>query len=213
MSKAELEEWGQRYATQTYAARQGPSPLLTTWLGQLAQGRALDLACGYGRNAQFLTQHGYQVDAIDISRYALIQAQHRATCMGLHINWIQADLDQFCLPQGFYQVVVNSFYLNRGLAPSIAGALAPGGILLFEYHLQTSQPVDGPQGGKYRLQPGELPALFPYLLPLHYEESMVNEEGRVNAVARLVARRVGNLPLSQPPLSGLGYILGGDVGA
>ena len=189
MSKVELEEWEQRYADKTYSPRQAPSTLLASWLTKLPRGRALDLACGYGRNALFLAQHGYIVDAIDISRNALLEANNRANSIGLHVNWIQADLEQFCLPEGVYNVVVSSFCPDKTQAPHIATALAPLGLLIYEFHLRTSEPVDGPQGDKDRLKPGELPSLFPSLSPLFYDEGIVQMEGRKNALARLVAYR------------------------
>ena len=191
MSKAELEQWEKRYATNTYSPRQKASPLVVTWLHRLSHGRALEIACGHGRNAIFLAEHGYLVDAIDISRHALLQAQHRATSLGLSVNWIQADLDQIELPKLIYNVIVSSFYRIQNLAPFIVAALSPNGILLCEDHLLSPQPVDGQLGEKHRLQPGELPALFSSLIPLHYEEGLVREDERVNTLARLVAQKRG----------------------
>lgn len=191
MSKAELEQWEKRYATNAYSPRERASPLVVTWLDRLARGRALDIACGHGRNAIFLAEHGYLVDAIDISRHALLQAQHRATSLGLSVNWIQADLDQIVLPKGTYKVIVSSFYRIQNLAPFIVAALSPNGILLCEDHMLSPQPGDGQLGEKHRLQPGELRALFPRLVPLHYEEGLVHEQGRVDTLARLVAQKRG----------------------
>lgn len=191
MSKAELEQWEKRYATNAYSPRQRASQLVLTWLDRLARGRALDIACGHGRNAIFLAEHGYLVDAIDISRHALLQAHHRAISLGLSVNWIQADLDQIELPKGTYQVIVSSFYRIQNLAPSIVAALSPNGILLCEDHLLSPQPVDGQLSEKHRLQPGELSALFSSLTLLHYEEGVTHEEERVNTLARLVARKKG----------------------
>lgn len=41
------------------------------WLKVPGEGRALDLGCGPGRNAVWLAQQGYRVDAVDLSSAAL----------------------------------------------------------------------------------------------------------------------------------------------
>jgi len=51
MSDADRERWNARYAAGEYAARTHPSPLLAAWIDRLPRGRALDVACGLGRNA------------------------------------------------------------------------------------------------------------------------------------------------------------------
>ena len=48
-----------------------PSAYLRKELWRLPKGRALDIACGAGRNAIFLSQNGYKVDAVDCSVEAL----------------------------------------------------------------------------------------------------------------------------------------------
>ena len=64
------QRWDQRYREGTYAARPWPS----AYLRQLCDdgliqpvGRALDVACGRGRNSLFLSAAGYAVDAVDVS--------------------------------------------------------------------------------------------------------------------------------------------------
>ncbi|MBE9535915.1 MAG: SAM-dependent methyltransferase, partial [Proteobacteria bacterium] len=44
-----------------------PSAFLREELYRLPKGRALDLACGGGRNALFLAKNAYDVDAVDRS--------------------------------------------------------------------------------------------------------------------------------------------------
>ena len=49
----------------------------------LAPGRALDLACGEGRNAVWLAQKGWRVTAVDFSPVALAKAERLAqSCIG-----------------------------------------------------------------------------------------------------------------------------------
>ena len=191
MSDEERVQWERRYREGEYHARAQPSQLLMQFLDRLPRGRALDVACGIGRNARFLAERGYRVDALDISAEALRQGEELAQAQGLQVNWTCADLDNAPLPQGVYQVVVCSFYINRALAPRLMEALAEGGYLLYEHHLRTPLPVDGPPNEEWRLAPNELLRLFQGLRVLHYEEGVTTEAhgeaSRTLAYARLVA--------------------------
>ncbi len=93
MSDADKERWNARYASGEYIARSHPSELLARWIDRLPKGRALDVACGAGRNALFLAAKGYRVEAMDISSVALERAATRARKEGLEVRWIEADLE------------------------------------------------------------------------------------------------------------------------
>ena len=100
---------------------------------------ALDIACGNGRNAKFLAQLGFDVDGIDISSVAL---EHPANIP--HITPILADLDSFNLKTCHYDIVLDSFFLDRRLFPAIIKALKPQALLLFEtfIHIDSHKPKD-----------------------------------------------------------------------
>ena len=74
MSADDAERWNARYADGAYAGRTRPSQLLLQWQRLPRVGRALDVACGAGRNALHLAGLGYQVDAVDVSSAALQRA-------------------------------------------------------------------------------------------------------------------------------------------
>ena len=104
-----------------------PSPLLAAWTDRLPRGRALDVACGLGRNAIHLAANGYAVDAMDISGVALAKARERASAAGVEVNWIEADLEQPDIARGAYDVIVVARFLDRPLIPRLIDALRPGG--------------------------------------------------------------------------------------
>ena len=191
MSEEEQLEWERRYQEGGYRPRTGPSPHLVQFIEQLPRGRALDVACGTGRNALLLAEHGYQVDAIDVSEEALRQADELAQKQGLQVHWIRADLDSELFPAGVYQAVTCSFYFNRSFIPRLKQAVAEGGYLLFEQHLRTSLPVAGPRNQEWRLEPNELLRLFHDFRIVYYEEGATTEshrgEERTLAVVRMVA--------------------------
>ena len=92
MSQTDRDKWNARYADGAYESRPHPSAFLEQMSHLLpTTGRALDLACGAGRNALFLARRGMAVDAVDISRVALALGQMHAG--DLPITWIEHDLD------------------------------------------------------------------------------------------------------------------------
>lgn len=193
MSTAERDKWDARYRDGAYEGRAHPTALLAQWLPQLPRGRALDVACGAGRNALFLAANGFAVTALDISAVALARGQRSAEERGLDVTWLCADLDEnpaTALPAGTFDLIVWVRYVHRTLMPALAARLAPGGILLCEQHLASAAPVAGPTTAGFRLTPGELERSVAGLTPLHtYEGPVVDPDGRDVALAQLVARR------------------------
>ncbi len=189
MSKQDRNKWNQRYAEGCYQ-KNNPVTLVADWLPELPVGRALDVACGAGRNAIFLAQAGFQVDAIDISREGLNLARQQAEHQGLSINWIEQDLDQ---PYPFdtdYDLIIVMWYVNPGLISRLCNCLAPGGYLLCEEHLVTDLEVIGPTSLSYRVAPGDLREAVSGADVLLYEESIeMNSDGEQVASARVVVKK------------------------
>ncbi len=141
-------------------------------------GRALDVACGRGRNALELARMGFRVDAVDCDRDALAEVAGRAAAEGLAVQAIERDLEREPnLPQPPYRVIVNINFLQRTLVGPLVAALAPGGLLLFETFTRA---CTRPMRPGYLLEPNELLRAFADLTVLRYREG---------PVAGLVARR------------------------
>ena len=94
MSAAERDKWDARYRDGAYSDRTHPTALLREWLPRLSRGRALDVACGAGRNALYLAANGFDVTALDISSVALERGRAAAQERSLDIEWLCADLDE-----------------------------------------------------------------------------------------------------------------------
>lgn len=63
--------------------------------GRLTPGdlpRAIDLGCGSGANAIFLSRHGFDTTGVDFSPVALRKAQAAATAAGVSVRWMRGDL-------------------------------------------------------------------------------------------------------------------------
>ena len=193
MSAAERDKWDARYRDGAYEGRTHPTALLAEWLPHLKRGRALDVACGAGRNALFLAECGYDVTALDISRVALDRGRRAAAERGLTVDWLCADLDDDldgALPAGRFDLIVWVRYVHRTLMPHLIARLAVGASIVCEQHLATDVPVAGPTSAEFRLAPGELRGSAAGLALVHSHEGLVvDPDGRSVALAQLVGRR------------------------
>lgn len=191
MTNPERDKWDERYRAGAYAERTHPTALLAQWLPRLPRGRALDVACGAGRNALELAAAGYRVTAVDISAVGIERGKHSAAERQLQIDWLVADLDEPdvpALPRARYDLIVWVRYIQRALLPHLLERLAPGGVLLCEQHLATTAEVAGPRSAAFRLDPGELRRGAHGLTVLHdYEGPITDPDGRTVMLAQLVA--------------------------
>lgn len=190
MSTADRDKWNRRYAEGAYEERTHPSAFLEAWREKLAPGRALDVACGAGRNSLWLAELGFVVDAVDISGRALERLDQAAEARGLAVNTIEHDLDSPPLPKAQYDLIVMIRYVNLPLLAELASWLSPGGWLLCEEHVQSDAVVIGPSNPDYRVAPGALAQAVGSLEVVSVEEGVVAEpDGRHAALARIAARR------------------------
>ena len=191
MAESDREKWDRRYAEGSYRSRRHPSPFLVERLADLPNGRALDLACGAGRNALCLAEAGYDVEAVDISGVAVERGRSAARERGLEVNWRVADLDGFVPPAGRYDLITVIRYTNPEMMERLPDGLADGGMLLVEHHLRTSAPVGGPASRAFRLAPNELIDLFRGRLRVlfHDERIAPDPDGRDMALTRFLGCR------------------------
>jgi len=131
----EREDWELEYGRPDRAPAQRPGRLLVEATEGLAPGRALDLACGEGRNAAWLVARGWRVTAVDFSAEALRRAQR----LGADVDWHQADVREVGIAEGAYDLVVLA-YLHlppdamRAMLARAAGGVSPGGRLVVIGH-------------------------------------------------------------------------------
>ncbi|MBU5615136.1 class I SAM-dependent methyltransferase [Geomonas azotofigens] len=155
-------KWDQRYSGPEHFFSFTPSRLLAHSLERIMAlipgRRALDLACGEGRNCIYLAQHGFEATGVDISPRGLERARRRAAEVGVSVELIEADLECW-RPHGEYHLILNFNFLIRELIPSLIEALAPGGVLLMETILDAPG-MPGEHRKDFLLQPGELGRLF-----------------------------------------------------
>src|SRR4030043_1024314 len=190
--KADQKRWDERFGKKDFAFGKEPNPFLKKHIRLLPKGRALDIASGEGKNAVFLAQHGFEVDAVDISEMGLKKAQKLARLKGVKINTFFVDLDQYQIEKERYDLVANFYFLKRRLIPRIKKGLKKGGRVIFETYLLEHRTLgtEGPKQAKYFLKPNELLKLFKDFRILFYREGIFREGGKKKAVASLIAEKI-----------------------
>ncbi|MBK5274247.1 MAG: class I SAM-dependent methyltransferase [Desulfuromonadales bacterium] len=156
--EADRIKWNQRFASEDTYLGERPSPFLLREIERIqrvAPGkRALDIACGEGRNSVFLAQHGFMVTGLDISDVGLAKACRRAEKAGVEVEFQQVDLDEYCFTEQF-DLIINFNFLLRELIPQEMQALAPGGVLIIDT-IMASAELLASHNPTYLLRKGEL---------------------------------------------------------
>jgi SAM-dependent methyltransferase len=153
-----------------------PTPLLVETARNLTPGRALDVACGSGRNSVWLAEHGWKVTAVDRSPVTI-------PMVDMHV----ADLEkhEFPIAEASWDLIVVCRYLQRDLFEPIKRGLKRGGVALVIVLLMEP----GHEQSRFSVQPGELAKYFEGWEISHYHEGKASGEDHDRAVAELVATR------------------------
>jgi len=162
-SDVERARWNRRYASADRHATPVPNRFLVTELSGMPPGRALDLACGAGRNAVWLAEHGWRVTAVDFSDTGLAIARELARARGVEVEWIEADVGSGPPRSRAYDLVC-VLYLQLPAAERRAAlrhavdALAPGGTLLVVGHdvLNLTEGWGGPSQADVLFTPDDI---------------------------------------------------------
>jgi SAM-dependent methyltransferase len=154
-------------------------------------GLVLDLAAGGGRHTRLLLEQGYRVRAIDRGTAAL------RPLAGSRCTVDEVDLETgapWPLGSGYDGIIVTN-YLHRPLLSAIAGALAPGGVVIYETFALGNERFGRPSPPDFLLRPGELLEAFATLTVVAFEQGDVTSP-RPAVIQRIAAV---NGPLSKLP--------------
>jgi tellurite methyltransferase len=184
----EIQGWDERYRSGARRAEDldaVPAPLLVEFAKEMVRGKALDLACGTGRNALWLAKQGWSVTAVDGSRAAIEILRSRASELSLSVNARVADLEKFeyRIEPSHWNLIAMCYYLQRDLFEPAKQGVAPGGILIAIVHI--TEPGEEPTA--HRLRPGELETYFQGWKILHYREGNPLDPAHQRPVAEIVA--------------------------
>lgn len=161
MSQQDQTKWNKKYqTTPTLLKHREPSIKLINLVKQLNitnDFQALDIACGIGKNTLYLAKHNIDVEALDISDFAIDKIKEKNIS---NITTKVVDLEGYIPQQNSYDLIVMTNYLDRELIPNLIEALKVDGILYIEtymHHETNNKPGSNPD---FLLQENELKKFF-----------------------------------------------------
>jgi tellurite methyltransferase len=156
--------------------------------GTLRGRRALDLACGSGRDAVFLALAGFEVAAWDVLPDAVALCRDLGGRNGVCVNAEVRDLRAVSvIGSGTHDLIACFYYLHRPLMRLIMEAVSVGGLIVFETFVDPQRELHGrPRRASLVLRRDELREWFTGWDVVVYHEGDV-ESGR--HAASLIAKR------------------------
>jgi SAM-dependent methyltransferase len=201
----DAQTWDARYDQAELLWGIEPNIFVADEMSALQPGRALDVACGEGRNAIWLANHGWHVVGVDFSAEGLKRAQQLALRSGVadRVDFRLVDVVIDAPPaESFDAVIVAYLQLEQGARRAalrnVAAALAPGGTMLVVGHDTTNltEGAGGPQDVAVLFSPQDVVADLSDLPGLTVQKAERvrrpvpgNERAAIDALVRL--RREG----------------------
>lgn len=131
--------WDDRYAATELVWGAAPNRFVEAECADLPPGRALDLACGEGRNAIWLAQRGWRPEGVDWSSVAIVKAKRLTAHAGVDVAFSTADLLEHEPAGAAYDLVLLAYLqvaapARASIFSRAAAAVAPGGTILVVAH-------------------------------------------------------------------------------
>jgi len=127
----------------------------------LPAGRALDIACGRGRNAVWLAQQGWRVVAIDIDAHVTPEP---SPALDVRILDLEKSVPSF--DDASFDLIVMTHYFQPSLFPAVRRWLRDGGVLV----------TSAKMSGRFAAAAGELSSAFAEWEVIHvFEDGMISE--------------------------------------
>ena len=196
--------WNARYAGSDLVWGAAPNLFVVAEFQGYPPGRALDIACGEGRNAIWLATRGWQATGIDFSPVGLDRAAELAADAGVadRVEFVVGDVVAGPLPPGPFDAVIVAYLQlpapqRRAALRRAAQVVAPGGTLLVVGHDTTNlaDGVGGPQDPAVLFTPEQVQADLADLPDLTTEKAervrrpMATSDGQRVAIDALVRAR------------------------
>jgi SAM-dependent methyltransferase len=157
VAETDRVRWDERYADRAPAPAGPPAAFSAHQDLFPSEGHALDLACGQGGAAVWLTLRGLDVLGVDVSTIAIERARELAADNGVgrRCRFEAADLDDGLPPGPPADVIICHKFRDRRLDAAIVERLAPGGLLAISALSEV-----GVRPGPFRVAAGELAGAF-----------------------------------------------------
>jgi SAM-dependent methyltransferase len=195
--------WNAKYSSVELMWSVEPNRFVAEILSGWTPGRAIDLACGEGRNAIWLAQQGWHAVGVDFSDVALDKARRLADANRLDIEWVCADATSYVPTAASFDLALLCYFqlpaaeIEQVLQHALA-ALAPGGVLLFIAHAldNLQHGIGGPQDPTVLYTPEQIAALVapPVVVERveHVRRPVTTPDGERDAIDLIVQARRPN---------------------
>lgn len=158
MANKDKEKWNKKYKdTPKLLEARDPSRKLLDIIKYCKGNKALEIACGAGRNSIFLAKQDFKVIALDISEVALETLNKKKIA---NINTKIVDLDNFTPELNTYDLIVMTNFLDRDIIPSLKEALKKDGILFIETYMEDEENEKPNANPAFLLKKDELKIFF-----------------------------------------------------
>lgn len=170
-SRAEVERWNRILTAEKPTFNVKPNEFLVEMAKGRKPGTALDVGMGQGRNAIWLAQQGWDVTGFDPAEKAVALAQETARKLGVSFHAEVKGMEEFNFGERRWDLILLSYVGGREMTAVLERALKPGGVLVIEaFHRDATKGRS--IGGGVVFDTGRLPALYPQLRVVRYEEPM-----------------------------------------
>lgn len=183
---------GARAYCDEWLTQPPPQDLQSLWRAHLVPGaRTVDVGSGSGRDADWLTRHGFPCEGLDASDGLIAEARRRFPGLGFHVASLPALVG---IPDASYTNVICETVImhlaTQHVVPaveSLCRIVAPGGVLYLSWRVGEADTRDA-AGRLYSAFPAAAvrTALAPLIPGYDREETSVSSGRRVH---RIIARR------------------------
>ena len=174
MAQKDKIKWDKKYLeTPSLMEHKEPSKKLVQLLDKVKGKKALDVACGTGRNSIYLATKGFYVDAIDISKVALDELNKKNFT---NITSKIIDLDEYEVPKESYDIIIMTNFLDRTLITKLANSLKNEGILFIETYMEDKINEKSPSNPDFLLKKDELKSFFDNSFEILDYDEFINED-------------------------------------
>lgn len=147
--------WNERYGASAYAYGTLPNQFLFENISVFPKGKILLAAEGEGRNAVFVAQNGYPVNAFDTSEKGKLKADALAKEKNVTINYQVGTLEQIGYENESFDglVLIYAHFddsIRASMHKKLLDLVKPGGIILFEAF--NKDQLQYPSGGPKKLE-------------------------------------------------------------
>ncbi len=178
MSQQDQQKWDAKYIKKSELLRPREASVnIKKFVEKTAGAKALDLACGAGRNTIYLAKQGYEVDALDIAAVALDALAVDAERQQVQelVNAQLTDLDSFIPVPETYELIVMMNFLDRALLERVKEGLKIGGLFIVETYMDDLINEKKDSNVENLLKKEELKTLFDEGSDLLFYEEFENE--------------------------------------